>query len=253
MYANAFERLGKAIAANGIRWQIESPDHMPAYPEGNPKVDVSVEDALFSVAEPSAIGASVRVDWRSRQSLCYIATGTTLGYAVILGRGKNNLLYIGETCRIKQISIQIRGDNNIVAIGPGTTIENATIKCGPRGRMVLVGEDGMISSNVQIETAPDALTFDAETGVAVHAAADIIVQSHVWIGNGARMAGGSGIGRGGILGQLSVLQDVVEPHSVYAGVPARKLRDNVVWSRTTRIDDVPAEYFPVAADAQASA
>ncbi|MBU3087631.1 acyltransferase [Clostridium gasigenes] len=53
----------------------------------------------------------------------------------------------------------------------------------------------------------------------------IIVEDDVWIGANATIMPGITIGKCSIVGAGSVVTIDIEPYSVYAGVPARKIRD----------------------------
>jgi chloramphenicol O-acetyltransferase type B len=51
-----------------------------------------------------------------------------------------------------------------------------------------------------------------------------IIENDVWIGYGSTVMGGVKIGEGSIIGAGSLVTKDVEPYSIYAGVPARKVR-----------------------------
>lgn len=51
----------------------------------------------------------------------------------------------------------------------------------------------------------------------------IIVGNDVWIGNGAKIFEGVTIGDGAIIGAGALVPHDVEPYSIYAGVPAKKI------------------------------
>lgn len=54
---------------------------------------------------------------------------------------------------------------------------------------------------------------------------DVIVGSDVWIGSGATVLRGVRIGHGAVVGASSLVNRDVGPYEVWAGVPARKIRD----------------------------
>lgn len=51
----------------------------------------------------------------------------------------------------------------------------------------------------------------------------ITVEDDVWIGYGATIMDGITVGEGSIIGARSVVTKDIEPYSIYAGVPARKI------------------------------
>jgi acetyltransferase-like isoleucine patch superfamily enzyme len=53
----------------------------------------------------------------------------------------------------------------------------------------------------------------------------VIIEDDVWIGYGAIILSGTRIGPGSIIAAGSVVTDDVEPYSIFAGNPARKIKD----------------------------
>ncbi len=53
----------------------------------------------------------------------------------------------------------------------------------------------------------------------------VVVEDDVWFGFGSIILSGTRIGRGSIIAAGSVVAKDVEPYSIYAGVPAKKIRD----------------------------
>lgn len=53
----------------------------------------------------------------------------------------------------------------------------------------------------------------------------IIVEDDVWIGANVTILPGIRVGKCSIVGAGSVVTDNIEPYSIYAGAPARKIRD----------------------------
>jgi chloramphenicol O-acetyltransferase type B len=51
-----------------------------------------------------------------------------------------------------------------------------------------------------------------------------VIENDVWIGYGSTVLGGVRIGEGSIIGAGSLVTKDVEPYSIYAGIPAKKVR-----------------------------
>ncbi|MGD0821855.1 MAG: acyltransferase [Desulfomonilia bacterium] len=60
-------------------------------------------------------------------------------------------------------------------------------------------------------------------------AKEIIIKDHCWVGHNVTILKGVTIGEGSIVGAHSVVTKDVEAHTMVAGVPARKIKDNVIW------------------------
>ena len=101
----------------------------------------------------------------------------------------------------------------------------------------------MFSGSVALRTSDGHSIFDAETQQSINAPADVYVGHHVWLGSGVRISKGTSVGSGTVVGQMSIATRQLDGNSVYAGAPARKVRDGIVWSRTHSWDDIPDDYL----------
>lgn len=93
----------------------------------------------------------------------------------------------------------IIGDN--VSIGPGLTC--VTDSCANNGKVI---NEIPYVFNVLTKNSP------------------IIVEDEVWIGANVTLLPGVRVGKCSVIGAGSVVTVDVEPYSVYAGIPARKIR-----------------------------
>lgn len=51
-----------------------------------------------------------------------------------------------------------------------------------------------------------------------------IIENDVWVGYGSTILGGVKIGEGSVIGAGSLVTKDVDPYSIYAGIPARRIR-----------------------------
>lgn len=127
---------------------------------------------------------------------------------------------------------------NIQFLHPGVTInfpENVTI--GDNiiiNRNVLItarskislGNNVLIGSNVVLNDSNHVIK-DCETPITKqgHTAEPIIVEDDVWIASNAVVLKGVRIGKGAVVAAGSVVTKDVEPYTVVAGIPARKIKN----------------------------
>jgi acetyltransferase-like isoleucine patch superfamily enzyme len=62
-------------------------------------------------------------------------------------------------------------------------------------------------------------------------AGDIEIGRHVWVGQDVLVTLGVKVGSGAILGAKALIREDVPERTLWAGVPARQLRENVTWLR----------------------
>jgi carbonic anhydrase/acetyltransferase-like protein (isoleucine patch superfamily) len=155
--------------------------------------------------------------------------------------GPGSGLIVAPGCRLNNLFVKVWGKDALVYIGPETSWESGTILCD-HGRIVAIGHDCMVSNQVVVRTSDGHGIFDADSGSRINPSGDVVIENHVWLGNSSRVNKGTRIGQGTVLGQMSIASGRLDPASVYAGAPARKLRERVVWSRTESIEHVPGDY-----------
>ncbi len=54
---------------------------------------------------------------------------------------------------------------------------------------------------------------------------DVVIEEDVWVGANVIILKGVTIGRGSVIAAGSIVTKNVEPYSIYAGVPARKIKE----------------------------
>lgn len=86
---------------------------------------------------------------------------------------------------------------------------------------IRIGNNVALSPHVRIFTA----THDYSTLNLEDIAASVIIEDYAWVGGGAIILPGVTIGKGAIIGAGSIVSKNVEPYSVVAGNPARKIKD----------------------------
>lgn len=173
--------------------------------------------------------------------LIAVGAGTSFQGSGIQINGRCSAVIIGAGCRIRGLKIVVRRENSLVVIGAGTTWESGAI-ISESGDIVAVGNDGMMSNAVVVRTSDGHTIFDAATKSEINASESVFIGHHVWLGNDSRVNKGTVIGSGAVLGQRSIASRSLDANCIYAGIPARKVREGIVWSRTKSYDDIPEEY-----------
>ncbi len=99
--------------------------------------------------------------------------------------------------------------------------------CIVNARSVLDGREGriIIGNNVDIarETSIFTLEHDPHSDYHDSRPGDVIIEDYVWIASRVTVLPGVTIGRGAIVASNSVVTKNVEPMSIVAGIPAKKI------------------------------
>lgn len=179
---------------------------------------------IADVKFPFFLGKNVFI-YASRQ--LHAGKGFYLGDYCMVNLYSKHGVFIGENVTIREFGwIQLTS----LATNPGDSIvigDNTYI--GPRaylgaGAKIQIGACCQIGANVSIIAeshgiVPGKSLIDQSTD-----RLGVSIGDDCWIGNNVVILDGVNIGEGCVIGASSVVTRNVEPYSVVAGVPARKLR-----------------------------
>ena len=164
--------------------------------------------------------------------------------------GKNNTLNIDRNTKIKGVTFRFDCDNGIcnigdnyftgmvrigqdchVTIGNGVSCTGGVYISTAEGVSVVIGDDCMIATGVEIRADDAHPFFDVISGKRINESKNISIGNHVWIGAKATILSGGNIENGSILGYGSILKDNIPNNCVAVGVPAKIIKKNIAWER----------------------
>ena len=120
--------------------------------------------------------------------------------------------------------ILMYGEGQIIC-GANTYIGNYSTMQAYQNCKVKIGKNCSISHNVRIYTMSNISDQDFNVeGEKIKKKADVIIEDGVWIGANVLINPGSIIGQNSVIGANSVVSGIIEPNSVYGGVPAKLIK-----------------------------
>jgi acetyltransferase-like isoleucine patch superfamily enzyme len=134
---------------------------------------------------------------------------------------------IGEGCTIEDwtrfnVASPFSPDNYI-QLGDRVFLgEFSQINCVTK---VIIGDDVMIAANTTIVDAGHEINPNTTINKQPTIGQDIIIGNDVWIGAGAIILKGVTIGNGSVIGAGSLINKSIPPYQIWAGVPARFIRN----------------------------
>lgn len=156
----------------------------------------------------------------------------SIGYDPIFNtKGACGLSLIHSTLRIMG-SVALRPGANIAAEDASVVIGNGTIINGPSNIIsragVGIGAHCHIAMNTMIMDCDlHKHSFAGEKPQDI--AKEITIKDHCWVGRNVTILKGVTIGEGSIIGAHSVVTKDVAARTMVAGVPAKKIKDNIIW------------------------
>ncbi len=146
-------------------------------------------------------------------------------------RGHNNHITIENNVTIKGGVLWVQDNNSIIHISANTTIEGAHIAVTEDNQSINIGKDCMLSHGISIRNGDSHSIIDLHTNKKINSARPIVINSHVWIGANVTILKGVTIGENSIIGTGSIVTKEIEKNCIYTGIPAKKIKQNVNWSR----------------------
>ena len=171
--------------------------------------------------------------------------------------GRNNVIIVGPKARLFNCKIKILGDGNRLEIKSGSTIisntsfwmqhgkneiiigHDSTIEGGHlaaiEGTKITVGDDCMFSSDIEIRTGDSHSIINTLSDKRINPSDDVIIGNHVWLTAHVKVMKGSVIPNNSIVGNSAIVTNKFDKeNSVYAGIPAKHIKDNINWDRYLR-------------------
>ena len=130
-------------------------------------------------------------------------------------------------------SVLLRSHHQLLFWGAGASAVGLSIEMEGEGRSCIIGDDALISNEVWIRNYDMHAIHDLANGAQINRPpCDVVLERHVWLGQGALLLHCERVGMGSIVGARAMAKGFVPPHAVAAGVPARILRNGISWGRS---------------------
>lgn len=148
----------------------------------------------------------------------------------IIVKGNNNKLYIAEECVIENTEIILDNENAEVRIGRKTSIAKLLL-VSLEPYKIIIGENCMISYDTEIRNTDSHMIYDLETKKRINYGKEIVIGNNVWIGARAVILKGVKIGDNSIIALGSIVNKDVNINTLVGGIPAKKIKENIYWTR----------------------
>ena len=129
--------------------------------------------------------------------------------------------------------IVIEDNKCVLTIGRNTFIGPSHLAVTEDGSQLTIGEECMISSNVQVRTGDSHAIFDA-SGRRINHAASVHIGNMVWLGEGCKVLKGVTLKNNTIVSTGAIVTKSFEGNVLIGGIPATVLKENVSWSHSRK-------------------
>lgn len=147
-------------------------------------------------------------------------------YNKIRMKRKLKLIHHGKNASVAP-DVTVHYGNNIW-LGDNSYINPGAVVIAGKGSKIQIGNDCMISYNAHLRTSAHNYLkkniLIREQGMTEK---DIVIEDDCWVGFGAQIMAGVTMKHGSVLAAGGVLTHDTEPYGVYAGVPAKKIKERI--------------------------
>lgn len=135
--------------------------------------------------------------------------------------------------KIKNLTVWRMHSNCELLIGEDFSCEGVEIplQCEPDLKVV-IGDDCQFSHDVVLQPSDSHSIIDKDTKKVLNRGGDIIIGNHVWFCPYSRVHKSCSVPDNCVIATNSfVIKSLTESNTVNAGIPAKPVKKNVIWSR----------------------
>lgn len=171
-----------------------------------------------------------QIVFNGHNNICFFGQGVKLQNSKLNFNGDNSIVYFAGEC---EVCIEVGLFNGCVfSMGKNCSMRNALHIIISEWTNVCVGDDVMISLEFWCRTADPHLIYDSSSKKRINTSQSVYIGDHVWIGQEVMILKGTQIGSGSIIGAKSLVAGKkIKSNTIYAGNPAKLIREDVFYDR----------------------
>lgn len=134
---------------------------------------------------------------------------------------------LGDSVSVMKNSYLYAHDGGLLVIGNNFSMNHNSI-LGASGGKIVIGDNCLFGPNCVLRASNHAFNrTDIPMNQQGHIYGEIIIEDDVWLGSNCVITADTKIGKGAIVAAGSVVTNDVEPYSIVAGVPAKKIKSRL--------------------------
>lgn len=178
---------------------------------------------------PKIINSSI--NFVGENNILYCDENVCLNESNLIFGGCNSLIYLGTSEH--KIRVELYNDS-VFHVGRFTTSSDPLKLIVSEQKHCFIGDNCMISYGVMIRNADGHLIYSCDDRNRINPSKSVYIGDHVWLGQFVKILKDTQIDSGSIVGMNSVVAGKKISHnSIWAGGPARYIKNGVFWDKTT--------------------
>ncbi|PSB12540.1 hypothetical protein C7B62_01600 [Pleurocapsa sp. CCALA 161] len=172
------------------------------------------------------------LEFHGSNNVFFAANKSKIGVGDIRFYDSQGMVILNENSRHKNwFTVWMHSPNSCVYWGKDSTSSGVTCVTND-SKGIFIDDDCMVAANTWIRCSDMHDIFDLDSHEVINNAADVLVESHVWIAQESLILKGAKIKSGSIIGARSLVASEIPRFSLAIGSPAKVIKQNVSWHRT---------------------
>lgn len=143
--------------------------------------------------------------------------------------GNNNKIIIGEGALVSGAELWIEDNDCVIEIGARTFVgHHSHLACTENGSQLIIGDDCMLSSYVQVRTGDSHSILDMD-GNRINQAQSVHIGNHCWIGEGAKVLKEVTLNSDVVVSTGAIVTKSFDRNVLLGGIPAKIIKENITW------------------------
>ncbi len=206
---------------------------------------VSIVDDIEYLNDNQVIGNlkldNASIEFKGKGNVLYCTELISLKNCKLRFTGNNSLIYFDENKEPFSINIRV-GNDSVFYIGKQCFFNKTSYFYATERKNVIIGNECLMSFGVYLRTSDPHLIYDVETKKRLNFSKSILIGDHVWVGQNCLILKNTQIGSGSIIGGNSVVSGKkISSNTLWAGNPAKKIKDNVFYGEYKSTHDYDLE------------
>lgn len=201
------------------------------------------KDNILDIGENNSIIGNPKLDnskiiFRGNNNILFCEDGVSVTNGVIEFAGSNSVIYLGWGKQSRYCSMNMTTFSDSASyIGKNTNLHKGkrhkTAILVHENKNLIIGEDCLFSLNIWFRTSDAHPIYSSSSKKRLNTPKSILIGDHVWIGQDVTILKGSAVGSGSIIAAGSIVSGKeLLSNCSYAGVPARKVSEDIFFTKT---------------------
>lgn len=172
---------------------------------------------------------NAKITFNRKNNIVHCKDGVKLENCEIRFTQNNSLLYIDKNEYPMSLNMRL-GNDSVIYIGKDCYINKTSYLYATERKNIIIGNQLLLFFNTYFRTADPHILYDCKTKQRLNPSKSILIGDRVWIGKNTLILKNTIIGSGAVIGGNSVITgNIIPSNTVYAGNPARKVKENVFY------------------------